>query len=132
MFIALPIQGGIIYAVFVFVMGRGSSAYCWDGRVTNGLRTQLLIVCAIGLAILVFGVLGSMPEKSPGGNAVHGLSAYFVRDQCFAEFNKAQAIEMPAEFCESFNLHFFAAFCGVWMFFSAPLYWMSLKRRSRL
>jgi hypothetical protein len=127
---AFLIQGGLLFTGFVLTWGSWSSSYRWDGSIPRMLRIVLPVIAVLGVCILIFGFLGVMPAKSPSGEPVHHLNAYFVQGKCFAVFNESRAIEMPSDFCKNFSIHFAAGFCGLWLFFSALLHWASLKRRT--
>lgn len=131
MLFAAPMQIGVMFAIWVMATGRffGLSIR-WDRSVSRYLRILLPVLAIIGVVVIIYGVSGSMPATSPIGKSLRHLNAYLEDGKCYAVFNRDKAVEMPIDFCDNFNLHFSAVFCGSWLFVSALLYWASLARRT--
>jgi hypothetical protein len=128
MIFAAPLQVGIIFVGGVLIWGRFSSSCKWDGSVPPVLRVVLPMACGLGVLLMAYG-FGMMSTTSPSGETAHHLNAYLEQGRCLAVFNEAPAVEMPQRFCDDFNVHFAAAFCGIWLFLAAFLHWMSWMRR---
>ena len=131
MVFAFPIQAGIVFTAWIVILSHWNSAYRWNGQVPHVLRIALPIVALAGIGITVYGFAGALPDVTPSGQLAHHLNAYFEHGKCLAVFNNDPAIVMPSNFCENFSLHFAAAFCGLWLFFSAMLNWASWMRHSQ-
>lgn len=125
--IAFPMHIGIIGMAFLVFPRRGAPLSQWSGKVPRLLKIALPLVVALGIGSAAFGFIGAMPDLSPSGKPVHHLNAYLSNGNCYANFNKEEAIRMDAAFCENFTLHFATAFCGAWLIFSALVTWGSWK-----
>ncbi|MQA21607.1 hypothetical protein [Rugamonas rivuli] len=124
---AFPMYVGIISLGATLEYRRQKKANKWNGVVPRPLRYMLPAMALFGAAAIVFGFTGILPDASPSGEPVHHLNAYFESGLCYAVFNKAEAVQMPTEFCENFETHFASAFSGSWLLLSAVLNWASWK-----
>lgn len=124
---ALPMHVGIIFLGATLGHRWQKKANKWNGDVPHPLRYMLPAMALFGAAGIVFGFAGILPDAAPSGEAVHHLNAYFESGLCYAVFNKAEAVQMPTEFCENFETHFASVFSGSWLMLSAVLNWASWK-----
>ena len=126
--LGIPIHIGIVVSFSILIFSKKSKDN-WKGSVPIYLQILLPIVTITGLGILINGFSNVMPAISPSGEPARHLNAYFENGECLAVFNKNSPVKVPVEFCMNFRFHFALIFCGGWLLFSAPIYWVSMRRR---
>lgn len=124
-------QGLIIFTFIILRLKKRSGLCKWDRPVPTYLRVSLLVVAGTGLAIAVYGFHGVGEIKSSlfPVDSSHTLSANFEQGRCVVHLDSTLT-EMSVEFCKNFRHHFDVIFPGLWVLFSALIYWSATSCRT--
>lgn len=127
--LGFPITLGLIVAGWSTSYDRNRPGRSWRRHVPPGLNAVFLAAIVAGIALVFFGA--NMPSAvSLSGQPAHHINAYVEQGTCWAVFNKDAPIEMPADFCTSFNERFGAFFSGGWFFLTGLVSSQAWRRSS--